>query len=280
LRKRSAASLAAETAYLQGGSCDLGLIVIRQLPWEDGHENKFTTRYPPPNSLIAATTASGASRGRKWPATGIIEAVVPLARVFSRKVTVEPVQWFSSRAQDRAARESNDAHGHWRNQTGGQGVSTIRSTRFFPVRRFASSVQEAATMARQQTPAQRETVERVMHEFKHGELKSAGGAKKVNNPKQAIAIALHEAGASKFESPQENTRNLRRTKEKERRGETYRDEAEGRSGRTAKSAKSQSSRGTSGNGQTRAELYGEAKRRNIPGRSKMNKQQLAQALHK
>ena len=155
-----------------------------------------------------------------------------------------------------------------------------KSRPIFPVRRFASSVQEAATMARQQTPAQGETVERVMHEFKHGELKTARGEIKVKNPKQAIAIALHEAGASKFESPQENTRNLRRTKEKERRGETYRDEAEGRSGRTARSAMSQSSRGTSGNGQTRAELYGEAKRRNIPGRSKMNKQQLAQALHK
>ena len=30
-------------------------------------------------------------------------------------------------------------------------------------------------MPRQQTPAQRETVERVMHEFKHGELKTAHG---------------------------------------------------------------------------------------------------------
>ncbi len=75
-------------------------------------------------------------------------------------------------------------------------------------------------MPRHQTPAQRETVERVMHEFKHGELKTAHGKRKVKNPKQAIAIALHEAGASKDESPAENKRNLRRTKEKERRGET------------------------------------------------------------
>ena len=72
---------------------------------------------------------------------------------------------------------------------------------------------------RRQTPAQRETVERVMHEFKHGELKSARGAGPVKNPKQATAIALHEAGASKFESPRQNARNLRRTKAKERRGE-------------------------------------------------------------
>ena len=38
----------------------------------------------------------------------------------------------------------------------------------------------------------RKKVAKVMHEFKHGELKS-GGRKKVKNPKQAIAIALSEA---------------------------------------------------------------------------------------
>ena len=41
-------------------------------------------------------------------------------------------------------------------------------------------------------------VEKVMHEFKEGELKS--GSKKgpeVTNPKQAIAIAMSEAGLSK-----------------------------------------------------------------------------------
>ncbi len=70
-------------------------------------------------------------------------------------------------------------------------------------------------MPRHQTPAQRETIERVMHEFKHGELKTAAGKRKVKNPKQAIAIALHEAGASKYESPAENKRNLRRSKKKE-----------------------------------------------------------------
>jgi hypothetical protein len=128
-------------------------------------------------------------------------------------------------------------------------------------------------MPRQQTPAQRDTVERVMHEFKHGELKTAAGKRKVKNPKQAIAIALHEAGASKHDSPAENKRNLRRTKEKEHRGETSRDEAEGRKeGR--KSAK-----GRNGGGKTRVELYNEAKKRGIPGRSKMNKQQLEKALH-
>ena len=36
----------------------------------------------------------------------------------------------------------------------------------------------------------------VMHEFKHGTLHSGSGAK-VTNPKQAVAIAMHEAGISK-----------------------------------------------------------------------------------
>jgi hypothetical protein len=49
-----------------------------------------------------------------------------------------------------------------------------------------------------------------MHEFKHGELES-GSRKKVRNPRQAIAIALHEAGASKDESPEKNKANLRKT---------------------------------------------------------------------
>ena len=137
-------------------------------------------------------------------------------------------------------------------------------------------------MPRHQTPAQKETVERVMHEFKHGELKTARGTRKVKNRKQAIAIALHEAGASKNESPAENKRNLRRTKEKERRGETYRDEAEGRKGRRKSTARRASARRTSsrarGGERTKAELYAEAKRRNIRGRSKMDKAQLQRAL--
>jgi Family of unknown function (DUF6496) len=83
-------------------------------------------------------------------------------------------------------------------------------------------------MAAHETKAQKETVERVMHEFKHGELKSAGGGQKVKNPKQAIAIALSEAGASNQKSPAENAKTLRRTKGKEARGETAQAETEGR----------------------------------------------------
>lgn len=40
------------------------------------------------------------------------------------------------------------------------------------------------------------TVARVMHERKHGTLKSGGSGKKVTSRKQAIAIALSEARKS------------------------------------------------------------------------------------
>jgi hypothetical protein len=85
-------------------------------------------------------------------------------------------------------------------------------------------------MATHQSNAQKETVERVMHEFKHGELKTSRG-RKVKNPKQAIAIGLHEAGATKYESKEENRQNLKRTKARERRGATEKDRNEQGSGR-------------------------------------------------
>jgi hypothetical protein len=118
-------------------------------------------------------------------------------------------------------------------------------------------------MATHQSKAQKETVERVMHEFKHGELKSSRG-KKVRNPRQAIAIGLHEAGASKYESEEKNRQNLKRTKARERRGATGRD------------------RGERGNASesTRSRLYEEARQRKIPGRSKMSKDELERALHR
>lgn len=46
-----------------------------------------------------------------------------------------------------------------------------------------------------QTPKQKQKIEQVMHDFKEGDLTSSTGAK-VKSPKQAIAIALSEAGAS------------------------------------------------------------------------------------
>jgi hypothetical protein len=101
------------------------------------------------------------------------------------------------------------------------------------------------------TKAQKNTIKRVMHEFKEEELETSG-ERKVKDPKQAIAIALREAGASKYESPEGNRKNLRRTEARERGGASRE--------------------------KTRAELYAEAKRRNIPQRSKMTKEQLERAL--
>jgi hypothetical protein len=124
-------------------------------------------------------------------------------------------------------------------------------------------------MPRRQSKAQKETVGRVMHEYKHGEL-ATGGGRKVKNPKQAIAIALHEAGASKYESEEENRKNLRRTKARERKGETAEKKTERGSSRK---------RSSGGEEKTRSELYAEAKKRQIPGRSKMDKGELRRALH-
>ena len=81
------------------------------------------------------------------------------------------------------------------------------------------------------SPRQRKTLGRVMHEFAHGELKSgpAGKGGKVKSRRQAIAIELKEAGASKYESKTENKRNLAKSERKEARGETYQQEREGKS---------------------------------------------------
>ena len=61
----------------------------------------------------------------------------------------------------------------------------------------------------------KKTIERVMHEYKHGDLKSGSG-KKVKSRKQAIAIGLKEAGASKYASKAENQKNWRQTQKKEK----------------------------------------------------------------
>lgn len=100
--------------------------------------------------------------------------------------------------------------------------------------------------------AQQDTIARVMHEFKQGELEANGG-RTVRNPKQAIAIALREAGASRDASPEQNRRALRRTKRREREADALA-------------------------AQTRQELYAEAQRRNIPNRSRMTKGELERAL--
>ncbi|MCR6660912.1 MAG: DUF6496 domain-containing protein [Asticcacaulis sp.] len=50
-----------------------------------------------------------------------------------------------------------------------------------------------------ETSGQKKKVEKVMHEFKAGELKSGSG-KKVTSRKQATAIAMHEAHIPKKDS--------------------------------------------------------------------------------
>ena len=70
-----------------------------------------------------------------------------------------------------------------------------------------------------ETKGQKKTIERVMHEYKEGELKSGSG-KKVKSARQAIAIGLHEAGASKYETKAKNKSNLKKTKAKEHAGKT------------------------------------------------------------
>jgi hypothetical protein len=77
-----------------------------------------------------------------------------------------------------------------------------------------------------ETKGQKDTVGRVMHEYKHDELETGTG-KPVKSRRQAIAIALHEAGASNQESPERNRENLKQTKRKERQDKTAKQEKEG-----------------------------------------------------
>ena len=120
------------------------------------------------------------------------------------------------------------------------------------IRRARKDAEEGKSPSTQAGEFVREEIHHV-REGKHG----------VKNPKQAIAIGLREAGASKYESDEKNRENLKRTKARERHGATEKDRTEHGSGRE----------------HTRAQLYEQAKRRNIPGRSKMNKHQLERALH-
>ena len=147
---------------------------------------------------------------------------------------------------------------------------------------------------------QKRVTGRVMHEFKHGELKSGRSGKggKVKSRRQAIAIALSEAGASKYDSARRNRRNLHRTEQKEAKGQTAQQEREGKShvgayrkrestkAMAGRNARKQTARGHraavarahKADGHTRQELYAKARRRHIEGRSKMSKRQLENAL--
>lgn len=146
-----------------------------------------------------------------------------------------------------------------------------------------------------QSGRQKAIVGRVMHEYKHGELESGSG-RKVRSPRQAIAIGLSEAGASRKKSPAQNTRSRRRTETKERKGQTAQQQKEGRGSlaksrktaktsrsttRTSRSASRAQSRGRSARGEpTRAELYAETKRRGMHGCSRLSKADLARALRR
>ena len=151
-----------------------------------------------------------------------------------------------------------------------------------------------------ETARQKRITGRVMHEFAHGELKSGSEGKggPVKNRRQAIAIALNEAGASKYESDSRNKRDLKRTERKEAEGRTSQQESEGAShvgasnkrestpamgGKSARKPtvrgqKAAAARAHKADGHTHRQLYTEARRLGIEGRSKMTKRQLENAL--
>ena len=99
------------------------------------------------------------------------------------------------------------------------------------------------------SPRQRRTTGRVMHEFKHGELKKGprGKGGKVKSRKQAIAIALHEAGTSKYDTKTEKRRSFDKTKRKEATGQQ---EREGKS-RVGARGKRESTRAMGGKNATK-----------------------------
>jgi hypothetical protein len=107
------------------------------------------------------------------------------------------------------------------------------------------------------SPRQRRTEGRVMHEYKHGELRSGPGGKggKVKSRRQAIAIALSEAGASKYQGKSQNARRRRKTAAKEARGETYQQEREGK-GHVGARGKRESSRAMGGKNASRTTKRG------------------------
>lgn len=68
-------------------------------------------------------------------------------------------------------------------------------------KRSSSSAHKKSSSRRKYGPKAQKSVEREMHEFKRGKLKSGTSGKKVTNPKQAIAIGLSEARRSGAKVP-------------------------------------------------------------------------------
>jgi len=91
-------------------------------------------------------------------------------------------------------------------------------------------------------------VEKVMHEFKHHELRSGGG-RKITNPKQAIAIALSEAREAGADIP-----------EKPRRGGTKKTSAKKKSTGTARKSTAKKAAKKSGAKKTTSRKRTAAKR--------------------
>jgi hypothetical protein len=68
-------------------------------------------------------------------------------------------------------------------------------------KKSSSSTHKKSSSQRKYGPKAQKSVEREMHEFKRGKLKSGRSGKKVTNPKQAIAIGLSEARRSGAKVP-------------------------------------------------------------------------------
>ncbi len=72
-----------------------------------------------------------------------------------------------------------------------------------PAKKTAAKKPATLSKTSRQSASQKKTTERVLHEFKHDELKS-GKSGKVKIRKQAIAIAMSESGASNRKSKTED----------------------------------------------------------------------------
>ena len=91
-----------------------------------------------------------------------------------------------------------------------------------------------------QSEGKRVTMERVMHEFKHGELETRAGDK-VKSRKEAVAIGMSESGSSNQDDKKTNEHNYRGTKAKEGAGKTAQQEKEGRMKHSTSSSNSKGS---------------------------------------
>src|SRR5205807_9439306 len=73
---------------------------------------------------------------------------------------------------------------------------------------------EICSMARKYSKKASKKVEKVMHERKHGTLKSGSSGKKVKSRKQAIAIGLSEARRAGAKVPKKKSSSKKTTKKR------------------------------------------------------------------